>query len=539
MIPWGADNEAPFAEMRIHAIDEAYSECSYSKRIKGVQTASEDDDDEAYVMPLDQLPRRLRRLNESGVGDDPQAEALANFRPQAPWTPSASHRGRAALENFGRSILNNTPESIRFGSPRRNRSILSRSSVATSLASDIFSSSGRSASTAGTSINSRDMLSTSMPVDANGKLLPPTSPTAASRHHRAMSADITMDGSRDNTFADTTIQSPATQRVSIPARGSSEIGAGRSRAHSVDVPTSPRQETNARPNGPRAAPTGSPRRKAVPTLDPTPYTPTRKVSASSFKRPAPSDDEGGSDGGREGRSENKRPARAVHSDGDKGRGPAVPSKDRVASKPLQESAMNHDPSSSTAPSTSANSLFAKRPTSAALRGRVHRNLARLDDVDKENSVYLSALSDEAAELSGAASQFESRVLATAVNRVEDWIEGAKERGVASRSMIAKIAGDVEYLLRCLDEDESMLLQSSDAAGQPREAKDSVSNAAALEAANAEVEVKTREAGVLRTRCEALQRKCELLGALEKDGRLENGALHKVSSFKPVMTASIV
>lgn len=151
-------------------------------------------------------------------------------------------------------------------------------------------------------------------------------------------------------------------------------------------------------------------------------------------------------------------------------------------------------------------------------------------------MYLSALSDEAAELSGAASQFESRVLATAVNRVEDWIEGAKERGVASRSMITKVAGDVEYLLRCLDEDESVLLQSSDTSGQPSEAKDSASNAA-VEAANAEVEVKAREAGVLRTRCEALQRKCELLGALEKDGRLENGALHKVSPFRSVMTAT--
>ena len=38
--------------------------------------------------------------------------------------------------------------------------------------------------------------------------------------------------------------------------------------------------------------------------------------------------------------------------------------------------------------------------------------------------------------------------------------------------------------------------------------------------------KEKEHKVFKTRVDALQRKCELLTALESDGRLENGELHK-------------
>lgn len=477
----------PHAVLRIHSIDEEYGECVYTTR----------DDDDEYVLPLSDLAQRVRKLQDS----------LRLSPDVAPSTPSAaaSHRGRVAagLESFGRSLFSGTPESIRFGSPRRKGSILSRSSVATG--SDVFSQSGRSVSTAGTSVNSRDMLATGTAVDAAGKLLPPGSPKASARvgrHSRTTSAgtvDMLLGGrgvpeeARPRPVSVAAWEPRETSREETPLSPPQSVLRQRLASplpNNDSAPSSPpltRVMAN-KPSGPRAAPSpaGTPKRKPVPVAADIPYTPTRRVPSTASKRAAPREsdrEEGEQLGGSIKRSKAEGAA-------------TTPLGPRARASPTPKKA-NASSTSSSSSSTSSSSL----------RGRLHRHLARLDESDKENASHLATLGEETEELRGIASQLSSRTLDELVDRVETWIEESEGRGKETRGLIGKVAGDVEMLLARVEEKERERDGEATAAAAKGEA----------------------EARVLRTRCEALQRKCELLTALEKDGRLENAALHTVST----------
>lgn len=639
----GPDNAPPHAELRIHSIDEEYAECTYS-----VMSKHRAVDDDAYVIALDQLSARMRRLQDSLALQEDQV-ALHNFRPgESPSTP-ASHRGRvvAGLENFGRSLF--TPGSIRsvdvFGSPKRKGSLLSKSSVASTMASDLFSNSGRSVSTAATSVNSRDMLTMGGSIDASGKLMPPggspVSPnTARSRAQSAgpieMMLGTSPGASRTNgpPSPQKTPRRPASQildaskcdgqeerQPEAPLNTSSDTPlpqyphlASPDQRHSMDTTARPQSALSTyedaealdadatvfldaenrtpsakragpsahRPTGPRALssqnasgpptpskvsfPTTSPRRKPAPMSNGAydssaiPYTPTRRVPSGASKRSAPE-------------AEPASPTRP--SSKPKRTAPPTPPKDN---KPMPllprangdlNSYMNggggvtgltSTPRKGGAGASDVSALSKhKTPTTSerstlGLKGRVRRNLFRLDEGDKENSGALAELADELSELQGAtaalAPEIDSPTLRELTSRLEAWLADASDRCVDAKTTIDRVAGDVEVLLRRLEEAEeardaaqvaaSNALTASLEQGFRDDNGDDSSGSLGLsmrgEAAAAELEdlkakvqeleKRAAETEVFKTRCEALQRKCELLTALESDGRLENSELHK-------------
>ncbi|CAO1638739.1 unnamed protein product [Sympodiomycopsis kandeliae] len=559
----GHEHQAPHAQLRILSIDEEYSECSYSVLAKGRRP-----DEDVYVLSLSDLATKMRKLHDSAVIQDDAVSAMMNFRPGAgPSTPS-SHRVRvvAGLENFGRSLFNGTPGSIRsvdvFGSPRRKGSILSKSSMASTLASDFFSSSGRSVSTAGTSVNSRDMLSMqpSAAIDNQGKLLPPGGSPTSPRHSRtrAQSAgpvEMMYVHKEEETsmHQDKTPRRPASQ-ILLSADDSHTPNA-RARTHSamspneVEAQLAPvgastfRQSIGGRPTGPRAlaggstgtptrrdtaadseisvvaAPT-SPRRKPVPFPSESaavdrfqhPYTPTRRVVSGSKRRAPEQDPDEATDDGSYSpsrRHSNKRTA------------PPTPPKD---TKPLSIRNQNVQPQ----PPASSNKTNVPLQSR---KGRIRRQIARLDSSDKENSDALGELAEELNELQGIATEYTSSVLGDLTSRLEAWLSDASDRCVDNKSMIDRVAGEVEVLLRNLEEAE-------------QDAKDAHQVAESLKASTVsappplcpllhieesqldDLRKKAAEHAVSKTRVDALQRRCELLTALESDGRLENGELHK-------------
>jgi hypothetical protein len=138
----------------------------------------------------------------------------------------------------------------------------------------------------------------------------------------------------------------------------------------------------------------------------------------------------------------------------------------------------------------------------------------MDEMDKEASERLVELADELGELHGAATQLESPLLGDLVQRLEAWLNEASQRGADVKATLDRVAGDVESLLKKIDEVEAD--------------KSKVEKPAPVSTMDMDrLEKEAAEAKVLKVRCEALQRKCELLTTLESDGRLENGELHKV------------
>lgn len=558
----GVDQQAPHAQLRVLNIDEEYSECSYSVLAKGRRP-----DEDVYVLSLSDLATKMRKLHDSAVVQDDAASALMNFRPGVgPSTPS-SHRGRVVdgLQNLGRSLFNGTPGSIRsvdvFGSPRRKGSILSKSSMASTLASDLFSTSGRSVSTAATSINSRDMLSmqpSSAAVDNQGKLLPPGSgsPTSPRQSRtRAQSA-----GPMEMMYAHKEEETTMVQQDTTPRRSADEShadanGSMRQRARSVmspyeveaqlsvhhqRSPSMARSPMGGRPLGPRVlngsgTPNGAERggtpakdaadiaqpsspvsrRKAVPFpshVKDIPYTPTRRVVSGS-KRRAPEDDEED-----EGEVDGSQSPSRRHSS--KRTAPPTPPKDRQPlTQPLRLRGDN------------ARTPRQVERSTQGLKSRIRRNVARLDTSDKENSEALSGLAEELNELQGIATEYTSSVLADLTSRLEAWLSDASDRCLDNKQVIDRVAGDVEAVLQRLEEaerdakDAQEVAQSLSAAPAPAECSLKHIDEAALQ----ELQKKAKEHQVFKTRVDALQRKCELLTALESDGRLENAELHKVSA----------
>lgn len=101
-----------------------------------------------------------------------------------------------------------------------------------------------------------------------------------------------------------------------------------------------------------------------------------------------------------------------------------------------------------------------------------------------------------------------------MRRLDDWIEEARER----EKIAASDAESLAQRVRQLTEEAKKSQAETQAAGP---------SAARLEALTAEA----GEAKALRGKVQALERKCELLTALEQDGRLENTALHAVSEAR--------
>ncbi|KAK0567848.1 hypothetical protein OC844_000049 [Tilletia horrida] len=177
-IPFGPEHHSPHARLRICSLDMANGQCFHTASIKGVV----DDDEQPLALLLSDLSGRLQEVAE-------EARNLNDFAPRRSDSifSTPSHRGRAVvqgLENFRRSLLfgggggggsNGTPAHTRsgsnpggsgdpFGSPsKRTKSSTSRAT--TDTISSVFShatsnmrSSTAMTSTAGTSVNSRDML---------------------------------------------------------------------------------------------------------------------------------------------------------------------------------------------------------------------------------------------------------------------------------------------------------------------------------------------------------------------------------------------
>lgn len=574
-LPLGSDGLPPSGQLRIHGIDEEYSECHYSVRSK-----LQREEDDVYVLSLEDLSVRLRQLQESTTLYEEQQARLSDFQPgtSQPSTPS-SHRGRvvAGLETLGRSIFTTvgTPGSLRsvdiFGSPRRKGSIMSKSSMASTMtSSDRYSASGRSASTAGTSVNSKDMLSSLANggggnIDSNGKLMPPggspTSPKVRTKSSEPESSakekTPRRPASQIMTTSKTANQTLPTERealeaklkrpVSIPMTTAStsqdeHMASLSENEASTRIPLRSSSAVRAEtphlfsPNGSRGARESTPlspspaKRKPVPSV---PEASRRMVSSGSNKRRAPEEedeDQSGATGFSLPRVPSKRTV------------PPTPPKDSKswsaaplrqstsnANKPLAPSRTNetHQPVSMT-PSSSATKLVER--STLGIKGRIRRNLARLDEVDKENLDHLDDLSEEIAELKGAASQMESPLLGELVTRLEEWERDAREGRKEGKGMIDKVTGDVETLLKRVDEAEEarkvavkeleQLQEEASSRGQQR------ATPILTDQEIANLQRKAQEVSILKTKCEAISRKCTLLTSLEKDGRLENAELHK-------------
>lgn len=110
-LPFGHEEAPPSASVRIHSLDEDTAFCTYTASYKSVCSVA--DAGELHQVPLhslsDEMFRTSKQLNRN---------ALDGFDPRhgSPTTPGSSHRsGRAlasGLEQFGRSLFG-TPSSIR------------------------------------------------------------------------------------------------------------------------------------------------------------------------------------------------------------------------------------------------------------------------------------------------------------------------------------------------------------------------------------------------------------------------------------------
>lgn len=189
-IPLGAEHLPPSVCMRIRHIDSDGGTLAYTSSIKGPNGPEEEDTEEAdsvdeRTLPLCDISSQLRKLSNearSAWSDfDPRMDHLRVPGDRGSPTTPSSHRGRrvvSGLEQFGRSLFSTYAQgSLRsnsgagssdvfgVGSPhRRTKSTASKASAATtnttnsSTPSRTASTGARTYSTANTSIGSRNGL---------------------------------------------------------------------------------------------------------------------------------------------------------------------------------------------------------------------------------------------------------------------------------------------------------------------------------------------------------------------------------------------
>lgn len=170
-LPFGPENTAPAAIMRVHDFDKESGQCDYSLSLREEGKEGPERDTEVYTLQMNEIATQLFKGAKTAL------QVMADFAPRqsiSPSTPASSHRGRSlatGLEQFGRSLFG-TPTSMRshntgsdlFGVKR------SRSKGSSGYQSRNPSTSTRMTySTADTSsIGSRDMLAMSTRLDVPG-----------------------------------------------------------------------------------------------------------------------------------------------------------------------------------------------------------------------------------------------------------------------------------------------------------------------------------------------------------------------------------
>lgn len=104
--------------------------------------------------------------------------------------------------------------------------------------------------------------------------------------------------------------------------------------------------------------------------------------------------------------------------------------------------------------------------------------------------------------------------------IEQWLADADERFQDAASTQKRLRGDVQIMARLYSDSTTARSNSSPSCTKAQEPL--------VDEEKENLRKEAAEAKALRTQVQALTRKCELLTALESDGRLENTELHKVS-----------
>jgi len=102
--------------------------------------------------------------------------------------------------------------------------------------------------------------------------------------------------------------------------------------------------------------------------------------------------------------------------------------------------------------------------------------------------------------------------------IEQWLADADERFEDAASTQKRLRGDVQVMARLYAE------SSSERSASPSRSRVKEPE---IDEEKENLRKEAGEAKALRTQVQVLTRKCELLTALESDGRLENTELHKV------------
>ncbi|CEH12302.1 hypothetical protein CBOM_00300 [Ceraceosorus bombacis] len=527
-LPFGTELAPPHATLRIHSIDEDTGRFSYTTAIKGAR-----EDDEEMLLPLKDLDDQMRTLGAHAIKTmhdfDPSHHAFAMGTPTTP----SSHRGRVAqgLETLSRNLFG-TPGSVKNsaadpfalsnghvaytrGSPatgastRRTKSSHSKTSSLSGAAQSI---SARTYSTAATSVGSREML---RGFSAGGALAQNSPDVQAYLKHGT--------------------GTPA--RLGVPLRGnaSSSTPDRFRRAASLGA------EANTSIVDPSADHCDlTPRRKPVPGLSaglpggahalPSeleadgPRVAKRVTSAS--KRSAPDDDASErapkrSHGSRQQSSYLSASESLQHRRGPSPIGPrrAGSTKDQGDDRRRTRSGLSE---ADWMCSSSASSTSAEKDSQGS---EVERTLQTLVSNCAAHSADLKELEEEVYEVEkslrrrsiGDGPALEARDTDRLLKFLNAWIGEATEKQVIAADELVALQ---EHLARISSaKDEAGPAETSAVLGLQKDLRD-------LEA---ETEGLRREVGEMKqmqSQVEVLKRKCELLTQLEKDGRLENTALHK-------------
>ncbi|PWN86609.1 hypothetical protein FA10DRAFT_270161 [Acaromyces ingoldii] len=541
-VPLGAENLPPLVCMRVTDIDRDAGTLLYTTSIKSL--AEDDIDGEELTLPLSDISSQLRKLSGEA------RRAMSDFDPPlarrpggSPSTPS-SHRGRvvSGLEQFGRSLFSaanagsirsnhNGGDVFGLASPhRRTKSTASKASAATatttssSTPSRAASSGARTYSTANTSVGSRDMLINGAyhspdPSD------PSTSKAIEAYRKRALSIDGGDGGGAEERVTERTprgnSQTPRQRTQSTPCRAEPSPGAIEGRSSVVrrkPVPVHPDGDENddsplaSRSDSPplrmeelqREPSAASASKRALP-LDATPRTGSAKRAAMTNEdmspSPSPTRRRSGvrSPGG-------PRPVSPFAP-----RAPATPTAaangvDGAEVMPTRPLSVRKDGGQAKVGSTTGPT--SKEATSARLKKHLdvvqrHRRtnvevMARLDE-------NLTALRDELLDL-------DDDSLARRLETIHASVRLVAEQGDEATSSLEKLRLELDALL---ERDEAQ----ATAASSKREMAEMAEELEKLKA-------RVKAGDCARTELAGLTRRCELLTALEKDGRMENTELHR-------------
>ncbi|PWN39455.1 hypothetical protein IE81DRAFT_326527 [Ceraceosorus guamensis] len=581
-LPFGTELAPPHATLRIHSIDEDTGRFSYTTAIKGSR-----EDDEEMLLPLRDLDDQMRTLGAHAIKRmhdfDPSHHA---FGMGTPTTPS-SHRGRVAqgLETLSRNLFG-TPGSVKNsaadpfalsnghvaytrGSPatgastRRTKSSHSKTSSLSGAAQSI---SARTYSTAATSVGSREMLrgfsaggalaqnspdvqaylkhGTGTPARLGVPLRGNASSNTPDRFRRAASLGAEANTSIGDLSADQCDLTPrysasgSGQRLDVLAGAESPSKDASARQRTRSTPARPSQhEQEGEPLSPRSPPV---RRKPVPgssaglpagahalpsELEADGPRVAKRVTSAS-KRSAPDDDASERAPKRSHGSRQQSSCLSASESLQHGRGPspigprrATSTKDQGDGRPRTRSGLSE---ADWMGSSSASSISAEKDPQGS---EMERTLQTLVSSCAAHSADLKELQEEVYEVEkglkrrsiGDGPGLEARDADKLLKFLNAWIGEATEKQVVAADELVALQ---EHLARMSSaKDEARPAETSAVLGLQKDLRD-------LEAETVGLRRDVGEMRQMQSQVEVLKRKCELLTQLEKDGRLENTALHK-------------